>query len=347
MCWLYLRTTQKTRPVSNHYLRKFYSKGGDLNPDGWGITSYMAKAKDFTLMKEPTNASDSMVAHAVSVQSGLPKTRAVIAHVRKKSCGKVSYRNTQPMLKRSEVTGEMWAFAHNGSATQEQIDELKEDVKENCSYKPVTQLDSELLFIEFMDCIDRIMKPKDESRETFKVIHEFLKTLNEYTKMCVVATNGELCFAYRDMKGQRFLHLLKDKVGYVTSTQPLTSGPWKSLSPGQMLVFKRGKLIYNSHYKQDAGKKVVAQSSRSGGYQLSPYKQSSYKYDFAFPKDEYLMGRDNFHDEAEEMGLWDDLDQATRSDGRRDYDAVLLEDGQDGHSFTTIGEHVANKFSEF
>jgi len=232
MCWLYLRTTKETRKVSNHYLRKFYSKGGDLNPDGWGITTHMAKINDFTLMKEPVNASNSMVAHAVGIQSGLPKTRAIIAHVRKMSCGVVSYKNTQPINKTSIKDGQPWAFAHNGTAEVNKVKELDEDVRKNCSYRPVTDLDSERLFIEFLDCVDRIMPKGDESKATFNTMHEFFETLNDYAKMAIVATNGDISFAYRDLLGRRKLHLLKDSIGYVVCTENITRGDWKTFLPG-------------------------------------------------------------------------------------------------------------------
>ena len=333
MCWLYLRTTKETRKVSNHYLRKFYSKGGDLNPDGWGITTHMAKINDFTLMKEPVNASNSMVAHAVGIQSGLPKTRATIAHVRKMSVGVVSYKNTQPMNIISKKTGQPWAFAHNGTAEINKIEALNKDVAENCTYKPVTDLDSERLFIEFLDCIDRIMPKGDESKATFNTIHEFFETLNDYAKMCIVATNGELSFAYRDLLGRRKLYLLKDTIGYVVCTKNITKADWKAFLPGQLLVFKKGEIIYNSHVsKKGVAPKVHKFFSTWESQKGAPIYPSS-KWDFAFPENEYLMGRDNFHDVAEEMDLYQDLDEATRSDGRRDYGDRLLQEGEDGHYF--------------
>jgi len=335
MCWLYLRTTKETRKVSNHYLRKFYSKGGDLNPDGWGITTHMAKINDFTLMKEPVNASNSMVAHAVGIQSGLPKTRAIIAHVRKMSCGVVSYKNTQPINKTSIKDGQPWAFAHNGTAEVNKVKELDEDVRKNCSYRPVTDLDSERLFIEFLDCVDRIMPKGDESKATFNTMHEFFETLNDYAKMAIVATNGDISFAYRDLLGRRKLHLLKDSIGYVVCTENITRGDWKTFLPGQLIVFKKGEIIYNSH----ALKTGVA--PRISNYPVTSWEPKkgapifpSTQWEFDFPEDEYLMGRDNFHDMAEDMDLYADLDEATRSDGRRDYGDQLFQDGEDGHSFS-------------
>jgi len=344
MCWLYLRSTEKTRKVSSNYLRKFYTKGGDINPDGWGITSHMAKINDFTLMKEPVNASNSMVAHAVGIQSGLPRTRAIIAHVRKMSIGVVSYKNTQPMNKTSIVTGQPWAFAHNGTAEADKVKDLDKDVMNNCSYVPVTDLDSERLFIEFIDCIDRIMPEGDNSTATFNTLHEFFEALNDYAKMCIVATNGDLSFAYRDLLGRRQLHLLKDNSGYVVCTKDLTKGDWKSFSPGQLLVFKKGKIIFNSHalvpretiVSRYFGKDKTKDKTKDKSWK--PEKGEpvfpSTKWDFEFPEDEYLMGRDNFYDEAEAMGFYQDLDDTIRSDGRRDYGDVSLYDGQDGHNFT-------------
>jgi len=102
-----------------------------------------------------------------------------------------------------------------------------------------------------------------------------------------------------------------------------------------LIVFKKGEIIYNSH----ALKTGVA--PRISNYPVTSWEPKkgapifpSTQWEFDFPEDEYLMGRDNFHDMAEDMDLYADLDEATRSDGRRDYGDQLFQDGEDGHSFS-------------
>lgn len=348
MCWLYGRVTEQAEQVSNDNLRKFFSKGGDINPHGWGLASYSANEKDFSIVKEPVNASNSMVAHAVAVQSGFAKTQSVVAHVRYMTTGTQSYRDTQPMVKTSLVRGDRWVFAHNGSAPAGSLAELAKDVGENCEYEREWKVDSELLFIEFLDCIDRIMVDrKSENFQTFRVIKELFGTLNTHTKMCVIATNGDLTFAYRDKDGQRALSILQEKKGHTICTKELSGTGWVSFAHGQLVVLRKGKLIYNScSFVKNKSKPTPAKVIQLPSATKYPYNVVPARYSFPeFPKDEYLMGRDNFIDCAEEMGVWDDLDNETRSDERRDYGDFSVEDLEDGHDYgiTTIGEYTAQQ----
>src|SRR5215472_2130617 len=86
-------------------------RGGQKGPhaDGWGLALYEGKAARTFL--EPSAAFNSPLASYV--KNNPIKTLLAIAHVRKKTRGRVALENTHPFVR--ELWGRHFVFAHNGT----------------------------------------------------------------------------------------------------------------------------------------------------------------------------------------------------------------------------------------
>src|SRR3954468_12176861 len=87
------------------------ARGGKHGPhaDGWGLALYDGPVARVFL--EPAAAAHSPL--ATFVREHPIKTLLAIAHVRRKTRGKVSLANTHPFVR--ELWGRAFVFAHNGT----------------------------------------------------------------------------------------------------------------------------------------------------------------------------------------------------------------------------------------
>ncbi len=119
-------------------------RGGLRGPhaDGWGLALYEGKAARVFL--EPSAAARSPLARFV--RDNPMKTLLAVAHVRKKTRGKVSLANTHPFVR--ELWGRQWVFAHNGTVKDARARRLGR-------FTPIGDTDSEHAFCALLDGLDR------------------------------------------------------------------------------------------------------------------------------------------------------------------------------------------------
>src|SRR5688572_28785449 len=89
----------------------FAQRGGRTGEhrDGWGLVLYDGPA--VRAFREPEAAANSPLAEFV--RGNPTKTLIAIAHIRKRTRGKNSLRNTHPFTR--EIWGRTLTFAHNGT----------------------------------------------------------------------------------------------------------------------------------------------------------------------------------------------------------------------------------------
>ncbi|MDB2437283.1 class II glutamine amidotransferase [Hellea sp.] len=144
MCELFAMSSKEPTHV-NYSLNEFAKHGGLTyhNKSGWGIAYF--EDRDLFLVKEPTPAHDSPLAHYIS-QAGR-KSHCVIAHVRLATIGEPTMRNTHPF--RRALGGHMHAFAHNGT-----LDGIHDDYPlDKLNYTPIGETDSELGFCVLLEAL--------------------------------------------------------------------------------------------------------------------------------------------------------------------------------------------------
>lgn len=246
---------------------QMYRAGGIQNPDGWGVAVYDQGAA--LVIKQPESAWESDLS-AFLGKSAVLKTELLVAHVRRGSVGSQALRNTHPYKR--ERDGRDWTLAHN-CTLRDFRDELPPG-----DYKPVGRTDSEYIFCHLLHRL------KDENLSTWsdeevRLLRDLLREINAYGTMNILLSDGEHLFAYRDANGYTGLSYLEqqhplqnsietaaeseakafdttkdytlpeDAQGVIIATYPLTTESWKEIPHGELIVARKGNIIFHSTAK--------------------------------------------------------------------------------------------------
>lgn len=242
-------------PVSPSFSFRGFRHRSASNPHGWGIARYEGKACQ--IFKEAADAQESKLAEFVRDYE-LFQSQIFIGHVRDATRGGNNLTNTHP-FKRVFGSNEV-VLAHNG--TMETLP-LK---KEQLSFLPVGETDSEEIFCGLLTMMD-----SDHIQFTdFKEIEQTLQEFNKLGKMNLLFSEGEHLYVYRDKDGHNGLCIterispfgvksLKDEDweidlaaekspgqrGFVIASHPLTKNEsWTDLEKGMLLVLQEGEIVY-------------------------------------------------------------------------------------------------------
>ena len=245
-------------PVNFKLSIKVFRRRGEVNPDGWGIAFYPDEAA--VVIKEPASSIGSRLFNFL-MSYGEVSSRIFIAHVRLASRGEIAYKNTHPFIR--ELNGRDYVFAHNGTIHDYERFRLGR-------FKPIGETDSEHIFCYLLSKIEE-RGIVSWSREDFSWLHGKFRALNKCGSLNCLLSDGEYLFAYHDIEGYNGLHYvwrgspfpkvklldedfeidlqeIKDpgERGYVVATKPLTSEEWLSFTPGELIVFRDGEIVYRS-----------------------------------------------------------------------------------------------------
>jgi predicted glutamine amidotransferase len=232
-------------------------RGGKKGPhaDGWGLALYEGNAARSFL--EPSACSNSPL--ATYVKNNPIKTLLAIAHVRKKTRGRISLENTHPFVR--ELWGRHFVFAHNG--TIKGVDKFKLG-----RFRPIGDTDSEIAFCALMHRLDESFSeyPSSKSAEkkywatvaragnelgkkgTFNFLlgdgkHLFARCATKLHYIVRKAPFREATLADDDLSIDfSSVTTPRDRVA-VVATAPLTRDEtWTAGEPGGLWVFRGGAL---------------------------------------------------------------------------------------------------------
>lgn len=241
--------------------KEFQQMGKD-NPHGWGIAYY--KNQKALIKKEPINAlSSDFLKNEKNLENIFSKI--IIGHIRNKSkFGEPSLNNTHPFSK--ELNRKDYTFAHNGVIPSFKKIKLK-------YFFPDGDTDSEYIFCYLLDCIQEKGIKKWNSSD-FCWLEQKLKKINELGSLNCLFSEGEHLFCYHDKNGCNGFYFIQqkssyrkiklkdidgkidlskekssDKIGYITATKPVIDGNWEKFKRGELIVFKKGEMIYSTYKK--------------------------------------------------------------------------------------------------
>jgi len=229
-------------------------RGGARGPhaDGWGLALYEGRAVRTFL--EPAAAANSAL--AAYIRKNPIKTLLAIAHVRKRTRGKVSLANTHPFVR--ELWGRHFTFAHNGTVKRVKRHPVGR-------FHPIGTTDSEYAFCAIMNRIERAFpKGYPGAMKLARAVAKAGRDLGERgtfnfllgdgvqlfarcaTKLCYIVrcapfkkatlADEDLTIDFSEVTTPR------DRVAII-ATAPLTRDEtWTIGCPGEMWVFRRGKL---------------------------------------------------------------------------------------------------------
>lgn len=230
-------------------------RGGARGPhaDGWGLALY--EGRSVRTFLEPAAAANSAL--AAYIRENPIKTLLAIAHVRKRTRGPVNLANTHPFVR--ELWGRHFTFAHNGTVR---------GVKTHAAgrFKPIGTTDSEYAFCALMNHLERsfpkgypgataLAKAVAEAGHDIGARGTFNFLLGDGTQLFARCAT-KLCYIVRkapfstatladDDLSIDFARVTtpRDRVAII-ATAPLTRDEdWTPGIPGQMWVFRRGRLV--------------------------------------------------------------------------------------------------------
>jgi glutamine amidotransferase len=230
-------------------------RGGKRGPhaDGWGLALYEGRAVRTFL--EPAAAADSPLASYI--RSHPIKTLLAIAHIRKRTRGQVSLGNTHPFVR--ELWGRHFTFAHNGTVRGVRRHPLGR-------FHPIGNTDSERAFCALMNRLD-LAFPRgypSERRVLWRAVAAIGGDIGRQGTFNFLLGDGstlyarcatKLCFLIRKAPFKTAT-LADDDIAVdfsavttpndrvaIVATSPLTRDEaWTRGKPGEMWVFRRGRL---------------------------------------------------------------------------------------------------------
>ena len=153
------------------------------NHDGWGLGYY--KNNSARVFKEP---KDALHSRKFQKKAKNIKSKIIIAHIRSKTQGKSSIKNTHPFKYKS------WIFAHNGNIDIKNI--LKANIKSKYLKNIEGETDSELFFYWLLQNIN---ESKNISKGIKKAINFVEKNKKSKTdSLNFILSDGNKLFALRD-----------------------------------------------------------------------------------------------------------------------------------------------------
>jgi predicted glutamine amidotransferase len=230
-------------------------RGGLRGPhaDGWGLALYDGRAARTFL--EPCAAHDSPLAR--HVRDNPIKTLLAVAHVRKRTRGRIALENTHPFVR--ELWGRTFVFAHNGTVRNARRLPLGR-------FRPIGETDSERAFCALLAGLERRFAeyPRDPKvlwravarlgaeigagKSTFNFLlgdgrHLYARCATRLAYIIRKAPFGAATLADDEVQVDfAAVTTPRDRVA-VIATQPLTRDEvWTTGEPGRLWVFAGGHL---------------------------------------------------------------------------------------------------------
>jgi predicted glutamine amidotransferase len=229
-------------------------RGGLKGPhaDGWGLALYDGRGVRTFL--EPAAAAQSPLAQYV--RDNPFKTLLAIAHVRRRTRGKVSLENTHPFVR--ELWGRPFVFAHNGTLRHARRHALGR-------FAPIGTTDSEHAFCVLLGRLARRFSSYPARSElahavakiggdlgrggTFNFLlgdgrHLFARCATRLSYIIRKAPFGKATLADDDVRVDFSEVTTPDDRVAIVATTPLTRDEvWTAGRPGEMWMFEGGALV--------------------------------------------------------------------------------------------------------
>src|SRR3954471_7864036 len=226
-----------------------FSTRAEEHKDGFGIAFF--EGPGVRLLVDAQSARTSPVADMVR---RFPiKSKAIVAHIRKATQGRVALQNTHPFVR--ELWGGYWIFPHTGDLPNYRP-------RLHGAFQPVGETDSELAFCWLMQEFAKAHAGVPPVLELTNTLRELVPTISAHGSFNFMLSNGEALWAHCSTKLHHIVRQHpfrraslqdedvtvdfaevtspRDRVAVVV-TEPLTHDEiWTAFAPGEIKVFVDG-----------------------------------------------------------------------------------------------------------
>ncbi len=232
---------------------------------GWGVGWYPSSERGASVVKDPTSSGDTNVSDALGDWNRFRST-LFICHLRGHQRPR-KQQDAQPFVR--SYGGRQWIFAHDGDLESDWATRLP--LPDDPAFEPLGRTDSEHAFCWLLA---RIHSKRHRSLADVAPdkLREWMLELNAGGQLNVLLTDGEHIVVYHDANGRGQLHWTRripphpttqlasaavqisldapedpNRTGLIFSTMPLSPEPWRALSPGELIIARRGSIVWDSH----------------------------------------------------------------------------------------------------
>lgn len=231
---------------------------------GWGFAWYPNSAPAAMVVKDPIPTGDTPLSQFLRDWDRFQST-IFVCHMRG-AAKRTTHRDTHPFCQ--TYAGYDWLLAHNGDLEPDFVNRLP--LSADGVFLPMGRTDSERVLCWLLDrCRERgARRLADLGWET---LNEWLRDLNRHGTLNLLLSDGRDIVAYRDATGFTNLHLCRRQpphegsvmqnsvlaldLGHaldanrtlaIVASTPLEPGDWQPIPPGDMVVLRRGAVVFTS-----------------------------------------------------------------------------------------------------
>jgi transglutaminase-like putative cysteine protease/predicted glutamine amidotransferase len=235
---------------------------------GWGIGWYPDSERGASVVKDPTSAGESRVSGVLSDWRRFRST-LYVCHLRGHQRRRAQ-QDAQPFVR--SYGGRQWIFAHDGDLDPRYAEWLS--LEDDPAFEPLGRTDSEHAFCWLLSRL-RDQRARSLADLDPGLLRHWLDELNRLGRVNAVVSDGDLLAVYRDAQARGGLswtrripphpttHLESDAVvveldspedpnrtALVFSSVPLTQDRWLPMSPGQLVLARRGSVVWDTDPQQ-------------------------------------------------------------------------------------------------
>lgn len=304
------------------------STATEENSHGWGIAWYPTEDFAAAVIKDTKTQSRDFLAQTLSDWKRFNST-LFLCHLRGAS-KRISQQDTQP-FSRSHA-GRDWLLSHSGDLISNYKDALP--LGEDPLFEPIGKTDSEHAFCWLLAQIAR-SKARKLKEVGWEKLHASLKQINDLGTANIIISDGIDMIVYQDQNGINPLYWLRDQpphkqTVFGSGNTKLEIGEDKSayrtfvlisnyseISPlvtkmqsGQMIVIRRGNVIWNSHdSSQDQiiiqpeapAVQIPEQAEDFSGQIYNIYHRTTYNYEKKVELSKHFFRLHPVHDRYQEI----------------------------------------------
>ncbi|MCZ4279900.1 class II glutamine amidotransferase [Kiloniella laminariae] len=240
------------------------NQDGDSTSHGWGFGWYPDDHKSSMVAKDPAARGNQVLVDAITEWSNFRST-VFFSKIHGASKG-YSHRETQPFSR--SFAGRDWLFMHNGHLDKAKLAELHGE--QSRLLEPLGSTDSELAFCDILAQLQRGNARRISDVDP-TVLHGWFLRFDGIGSSDMYITDGDsiacfhgslspkpLCYtriqppdnrdSYVSPAAEVILNDPRDtyRTALVVSSSPFTNGAWVDMQPGQMIVIRRGSVIWDS-----------------------------------------------------------------------------------------------------
>lgn len=237
-------------------------------PRGWGFAWYPAEDKGAAVVKDPNSLGDNSMTRLLSEWKRF-RSSIFVCHF----LGPASRRtqqDTHPFVRTFAKSS--WTFAHNGDLNRGYAARLP--LGEAPTHEPLGRTDSEYTFCWLLNSL-HARRARCMADVPWATLHQWFRTINNEGTANFIFSDGQELVAYHDatqfgslywirrtpphenwvLGDDKFEIDLSDALDVnrsmiVVATKPLSDEEWTPMQAGQMLVFKGGAVVWDSHIGQ-------------------------------------------------------------------------------------------------